>query len=92
MNTRDLVRIRAASTIKMRAPSGLTTDWTYTKGTPAAQMVREVGASLDLTVLPSADLDHPLDILRAAREEWLRVNDPQDGTDCVTPYDRFLYR
>lgn len=92
MNTQDLVRIRANSTIKMRASSGLTTDWTYVKGAPAAQMVREVGASLGLTVLSSADLDNPRDVLRAAREEWLRVNDPRDGTDCVTPYDRFLYR
>ena len=25
------------------------------------------------------------------REEWLAENDPQDGTDCVTPFDAYLY-
>lgn len=25
------------------------------------------------------------------RTEWLEANDPQDGTDCVTPFDRYLY-
>jgi hypothetical protein len=27
----------------------------------------------------------------AARDEWLEQNDPQDGTDCVTPYDHYFY-
>lgn len=26
------------------------------------------------------------------RKEWLKENDPQDGTDCVTPYDRYFYK
>lgn len=25
------------------------------------------------------------------RIEWLEANDPQDGTDCVTPFDHYLY-
>lgn len=25
------------------------------------------------------------------REEWLEENDPKDGTDCVTPFDKYLY-
>jgi hypothetical protein len=25
------------------------------------------------------------------RAEWLDANDPQDGTDCVTPFDKYLY-
>lgn len=25
------------------------------------------------------------------RKEWLEVNDPQDGTDCITPFDQYLY-
>lgn len=25
------------------------------------------------------------------RTEWLELNDPQDGTDCVTPFDKYLY-
>lgn len=25
------------------------------------------------------------------REEWLEANDPQDGTDCVAPHDKYLY-
>lgn len=29
--------------------------------------------------------------VRAARDVWLAENDPRDGTDCVTPFDRFLY-
>ncbi|MDX0007805.1 hypothetical protein GOB40_13790 [Sinorhizobium meliloti] len=28
----------------------------------------------------------------AWREEWLRENDPRDGTDCVTPFDKYLYK
>lgn len=27
----------------------------------------------------------------SARAEWLEANDPQDGTDCVTPFDEYLY-
>lgn len=29
--------------------------------------------------------------LNQQRGEWLEQNDPQDGTDCVTPFDRYLY-
>lgn len=29
--------------------------------------------------------------VRAARKVWLDENDPKDGTDCVTPFDQFLY-
>lgn len=25
------------------------------------------------------------------RQEWLKENDPYDGTDCVTPFDKYLY-
>lgn len=25
------------------------------------------------------------------RAEWMDANDPQDGTDCVTPFDKYLY-
>lgn len=25
------------------------------------------------------------------RQEWLDQNDPSDGTDCVTPFDKYLY-
>lgn len=25
------------------------------------------------------------------RAEWLEANDPRDGTDCVTPFDKYLY-
>lgn len=25
------------------------------------------------------------------RAEWLDANDPQDGSDCVTPFDKYLY-
>ena len=30
-------------------------------------------------------------LLVQAREEWLEANDPGDGTDCVTPYDRWFH-
>lgn len=26
-----------------------------------------------------------------ARADWLEENDPNDGTDCVSPYDEYLY-
>lgn len=29
--------------------------------------------------------------LKMWREEWLEENDPKDGTDCVTPFDKYLY-
>ena len=29
--------------------------------------------------------------LISQREVWLEENDPRDGTDCVTPFDQFLY-
>ncbi|MNQ50647.1 hypothetical protein D3C85_646030 [compost metagenome] len=29
--------------------------------------------------------------LEAWRDEWLTENDPEDGTDCVTPFDKYLY-
>lgn len=29
--------------------------------------------------------------IKAWRAEWLDANDPQDGTDCVTPFDKYLY-
>ena len=32
-----------------------------------------------------------LDTVREARRVWLEENDPRDGTDCVTPFDKFLY-
>lgn len=25
------------------------------------------------------------------RKAWLSENDPRDGTDCVTPFDKYLY-
>ncbi|AEG53176.1 hypothetical protein [Sinorhizobium meliloti] len=31
------------------------------------------------------------DTIVEARRVWLEENDPQDGTDCVTPFDKFLY-
>lgn len=38
-------------------------------------------------------LDVPVKVsdLKAWRSEWLEENDPQDGTDCVTPFDKYLY-
>lgn len=38
--------------------------------------------------LPSDDF---LKEVRAARQVWLDENDPKDGSDCVIPFDRFLY-
>lgn len=32
-----------------------------------------------------------LEDIKQWREEWLEENDPKDGTDCVTPYDKYLY-
>lgn len=32
-----------------------------------------------------------LEDIKQWREEWLEENDPQDGTDCVTPFDKYLY-
>lgn len=29
--------------------------------------------------------------LLAWRSDWLAENDPMDGTDCVTPFDKYLY-
>lgn len=29
--------------------------------------------------------------IKQARNKWLVENDPCDGTDCVTPFDHFLY-
>ncbi len=29
--------------------------------------------------------------LKQGRAKWLTENDSRDGTDCVTPYDEFLY-
>ena len=26
------------------------------------------------------------------REEWLESNDPHDGTDVVTPFDKYMYK
>lgn len=34
----------------------------------------------------------PRETLIHWREEWLAENDPKDGTDCVTPFDEYLYR
>lgn len=31
-------------------------------------------------------------VILEARREWLADNDPQDGTDVVTPYDAILYK
>jgi chromosome segregation ATPase len=30
--------------------------------------------------------------VKTARSHWLADNDPNDGTDCVSPYDHLLYR
>lgn len=30
-------------------------------------------------------------LIEQARAEWLEANDPQDGTDVVTPYDEWFY-
>lgn len=29
--------------------------------------------------------------IKTWRAEWMDANDPQDGTDCVTPFDKYLY-
>jgi hypothetical protein len=29
--------------------------------------------------------------LRQLRSDWLAENEPRDGTDCVTPFDVYLY-
>jgi len=29
--------------------------------------------------------------IKVWRNEWLEDNDPEDGTDCVTPFDKYLY-
>lgn len=29
--------------------------------------------------------------IKQKRARWLTENDPRDGTDCVTPFDHFLY-
>jgi hypothetical protein len=31
-------------------------------------------------------------LIGQARVEWLEANDPNDGTDAVTPYDVWFYR
>jgi len=31
-------------------------------------------------------------LLIEARADWLEANDPRDGTDCVTPYDAWLWK
>lgn len=31
-------------------------------------------------------------VILEARRAWLEDNDPQDGTDVVTPYDAILYK
>lgn len=36
----------------------------------------------------AAELEARLMQLRA---DWLAANDPKDGTDCVTPFDVYLY-
>ena len=38
-------------------------------------------------------VDVPVKILdlKAWRDEWLEENDPMDGSDCVTPFDKYLY-
>lgn len=38
----------------------------------------------DAVVVSVADID-------TWRAEWMDANDPQDGTDCVTPFDKYLY-
>ena len=32
-----------------------------------------------------------IDDIKAWRNAWLEENDPQDGTDCITPFDSYLY-
>ena len=32
------------------------------------------------------------EVIMQARAAWLVDNDPQDGTDVVTPYDTILYK
>lgn len=32
------------------------------------------------------------EVIMQARTAWLYDNDPQDGTDVVTPYDTILYK
>lgn len=32
------------------------------------------------------------DTVSLLRQEWLEEHDPRDGTDCVTPYDRYFYK
>ena len=32
------------------------------------------------------------EVIMQARTAWLEDNDPQDGTDVVTPYDAILYK
>ena len=41
--------------------------------------------------MTAADLALANILIGYARNEYLRENDPQDGTDVVTPYDEWFY-
>lgn len=43
----------------------------------------------DYGQIPSVSIS--LEDIKSWREEWLDENDPEDGTDCVTPFDKYLY-
>jgi hypothetical protein len=33
----------------------------------------------------------PFKVLLEWRQEWMDANDPEDGTDCVSPFDKYIY-
>lgn len=49
----------------------------------ASELSKEYGEVVDV---PVKILD-----LKAWRDEWLEENDLMDGSDCVTPFDKYLY-
>lgn len=38
-----------------------------------------------------AEISRRREMVVAWRRDWLRENDPRDGTDCVTPFDAYFY-
>jgi hypothetical protein len=39
-----------------------------------------------------SDIELATKLIAQARKEWIEQNDPQDGTDVVTPYDVWFYK
>lgn len=54
----------------------------------AEKLEREMYLAVDNTEKVQ---QHLIEVVRIARSEWMESNDPKDGTDCVTPYDHYLY-